>query len=216
LRFGTENAVVNSMQNIISNTDTSYYCHQESNSYQGQFFKSFFLLMLFISVTSLNTFAQKFGYVDTDYILSKMPEYQEAKSEINKISLVWEEEIQQMYKQIEEMEVSLQAEEVLLTKVMKDDRRKEITEKWDEVKNYQKKLFGFEGLFFLKKKELIKPVQDKVFDAVEKMAKNHRLQIVFDKSGNLVMIYTDPIHDYTDYVLEELELGDKNDVISNN
>ncbi len=71
-------------------------------------------------------------------------------------------------------------------------------------------------MFFLKKKELIKPVQDNVFEAVEKMAKNHRLQIVFDKSGDLVMIYTDPIHDYTDYVLEELELGDKNDVINNN
>ena len=173
---------------------------------------SFILLICFIS----NTEAQKFGYVDTDYILNKMPEYKEAKTEINKISLVWEEEIQQMYKEIEEMETALQAEEVLLTKVMKNDRRQEITEKWNEVKTYQKKVFGFEGLFFLKKKELIKPVQDKVFEAVEKMAKNHRLQIVFDKSGDLVMIYTDPIHDYTDFVLEELELGDKNDVVSNN
>lgn len=174
------------------------------------------LLILFIFGIGINVFAQKFGYIDTDYILNKMPEYQEAKNEINTISLVWEEEIQQMYKQIEEMEVSLQAEEVLLTKEMKDDRKKEINEKWNEVKNYQKKIFGFEGLFFLKKKELIKPVQDKVFEAVEKMAKNHRLQIVFDKSGDLVIIYTNPIHDYTDYVLEELRLGDKNDVINNN
>lgn len=176
-----------------------------------------FIVCIMILVCCLNqSIAQKFGYVDTDYILNKMPEYQEAKTEINQISLVWEEEIQQMYKEIEEMETSLQAEEVLLTKEMKDDRRKEINEKWNEVKTYQKKVFGFEGLFFLKKKELIKPVQDKVFEAVEKMAKNHRLQIVFDKSGDLVMIYTDPIHDYTDFVLEELELGDKNDVVSNN
>ena len=65
----------------------------------------------------------------------------------------------------------------------------------------------------LKKKELVKPVQDKVFDAVEKVAKDHRLQMVFDKSGELVLIYTDPIHDYTDYVLEELGLGDENDIV---
>jgi len=160
--------------------------------------------------------AQKFGYVDTDYVLSQMPEYGEAKGEIDQISKTWETEIQEMIKEIQSMEASLKAEQVLLTKAMKDDRDKEIANKWNEVKEYQKKVFGFEGLFFLKKKELIKPVQDQVFDAVEKVAKKHRLQIVFDKSGDLVMIYTDPVHDYTDYVLEELGLGDKNDVISNN
>ena len=177
--------------------------------------------MLLLGITFLvinlnDTFAQKFGYVDTNFVLSKVPEYKLAQEEINKISLVWEEEIQDMYKEIQEKESSLQAEEILLTKEMKDERRLEISEMWEEVKVYQKKVFGFEGLFFLKKKELIKPVQDKVFDAVEKVAKNHRLQIMFDKSGDLVMIYTDPIHDYTDYVLEELNLGDKNDVISTN
>ena len=175
--------------------------------------------LIILSLLNLNisdTFAQKFGYVDTNYILGQMPDYAEAKSEIDKISKAWEQEIQEMYKEIEEMETSLKAEEVLLTKEMKDDRFKEIDLRWNEVKEYQKKIFGFEGLFFLKKKELIKPVQDQVFEAVEKVAKNHRLQIVFDKSGDLVMIYTDPIHDYTDYVLEELGLGDKNDVISEN
>lgn len=174
-------------------------------------------LILVLLVFILNdTFAQKFGYVDTNYILSQMPEYSEAKAEISKVSTSWADEIQGMYKSIEEMETSLQAEEVLLTKEMKDDRLKEIDLKREEVNAYQKKVFGFDGLFFLKKKELIKPVQDQVFDAVERVAKNHRLQIMFDKSGDLVMIYTDPVHDYTDYVLEELGLGDKNDVISNN
>ena len=96
---------------------------------------------------------------------------------------------------------------------MKDERQAEIMEKEEEVREYHKKVFGFEGLFFLKKKELIKPVQDKVFDAVEKVAKDHRLQMVFDKSGELVLIYTDPIHDYTDFVLEELGLGDENDTV---
>jgi outer membrane protein len=157
--------------------------------------------------------AQKFGYVNTNFILNKMPEYAEAKAEIDKLSMGWQEEIQGMQKDVYAMYSALQAEEVLLTPEMKEERMNSINKKEDYLKEYQKKVFGFEGLFFLKKKELIKPVQDKVYDAVEKVAHDHKLQIVFDKSGELVMIYTDPIHDYTDYVLEELELGDPNDVI---
>lgn len=160
--------------------------------------------------------AQKFGYIDSNYILSQMPEYAEANAEIDKLSNSWVTEVQEMKKEIQELEVQLKAEEVLLTKEMKDDRQKEINRKWDELTKYQNRVFGFEGLLFLKKKELIKPIQDQVFDAVDVVAKQHKLQIVFDKSGDLVMIYTDPTHDYTDYVLEELGLGDKNDVISNN
>lgn len=171
-------------------------------------------LLVFVCCFALNaSFAQKFGYVDTDYILNQMPEYSEAKSEIDKLSQGWQDEIKELSKNIEAMEAKLIAEEVLLTKEMKDERLAEIETNRNDLKNYQKKVFGFEGLFFLKKKELIKPVQDQVFDAVEVVAKNNRLQIIFDKSGDLVMIYTDPIHDYTDYVLEELGLGDENDVI---
>lgn len=174
--------------------------------------KDLISLVIFLSLTNF-VLAQKIGYVNTEYVLRKMPEYIEAQEEINKLSLSWQEEIQAMYKDIKGMYNALQAEEVLLTKEMKDERLSEINKKEQEVKEYQKKVFGFKGLFFLKKKELIKPVQDKVFDAVEIVAKNSRLQIVFDKSGDLVMIYTDPIHDYTDFVLEELGLGDDNDVI---
>ena len=171
-------------------------------------------ISLLVCCLALNrSFAQKFGYVDTDYILNQMSEYSEAKSEIDKLSKGWQDEITGKAKDIEALEAKLIAEEVLLTKEMKDERTAEIDVLRNELKEYQKKVFGFEGLFFLKKKELIKPVQDRVFDAVEVVAKNHRLQIVFDKSGDLVMIYTDPIHDYTDYVLEELGLGDENDVI---
>lgn len=157
--------------------------------------------------------AQKFGYVNTEFVLGKMPGYKQAQEEINKLSLAWQEEIQNNYKEIEAMYGALQAEEVLLTKDMREARLTEIQLKEQEVKEYQKQIFGFEGLFFLKKKELMKPVQDEVFEAVEIVAKNHRLQIVFDKSSDLVMIYTDPIHDYTDFVLEELGLVEENEVI---
>ena len=171
------------------------------------------ILFIIFAFWSFSCFGQKFGYVDTDFVLSKIPEYQQAQAELNTLSLAWQDEIQNLYKEIEGMYAALQAEEVLLTKEMKDERMVKVKERENEVKEYQKKVFGFEGLFFLKKKELIKPIQDKIFEAVEKIAKNHRLQIVFDKSGDLVMIYTDPIHDYTDYVLDELGLGDPNDVI---
>jgi len=109
----------------------------------------------------------------------------------------------------------LQAEQVLLTEAMRKERTDAIKKKEAELKEYQKKVFGFGGLFFLKKQELIKPIQDKVWDAVDKVAKKNSLAIVFDKSGELVMIYTDPRYDYTDFVLEELGLGDPNDVVKN-
>ena len=171
------------------------------------------LIFFLASFSFVSVYSQKFGYVDTDYVLNKMPEYKEAQQEIDKLSKGWEEEIKEMARKIESMYSELQAEEVLLTAEMKKDRLTEIKGKEDELKAYQKKIFGFEGLFFLKKKELVKPVQDKVFDAIEKVCKDQRLAIMFDKAGDLVMIYTDPRHDYTDYVLEELGLGDPNDVI---
>jgi len=173
--------------------------------------KGAFLILALFSMVSV--YGQKFGYVDTDYVLSKMPEYKEAQAEIDKLTAGWQEEIQEMSRNIQSMYDELQAEEVLLTAEMKKDRLDQIKKKETELKEYQKKVFGFDGLLFLKKKELVKPVQDKVFDAVERVCKEQRLAIMFDKAGDLVMIYTDPRHDYTDYVLEELGLGDPNDVI---
>lgn len=157
--------------------------------------------------------AQKFGYIDSEFILSKMPEYQKSQDEIEQLSAAWQKEVEDMQKKVETLYSSYQAEQVLLTEEMKKGRLEEIRKKETEAKDYQKKVFGFGGLFFLKKQELIKPLQDKVFDAVEKVAKSNRLAIIFDKAGELVMIYTDPRHDYTDFVLEELGIGDPNDKI---
>jgi len=156
---------------------------------------------------------QKFGYIDANFILSKMPEYLKAQSEIEQLSTGWQKEIEDLQRGVEMAYVALKAEEVLLTEEMKAERMAIINKKESELKEYQRKVFGFGGLFFLKKQELIKPLQDKVWDAVEKVAKQNRLAIIFDKSGELVMIYTDPRHDYTDFVLEELGLGDPIDKV---
>ena len=176
----------------------------------------FYLITIFFVIFGLNFVnAQRFGYIDTDFILNKMPEYKKAQEEINRLSGLWEKEIQEMAKGIEAQYSTLQAEQVLLTDAMKKDRTEAIKKKEAELKEYQKKVFGFEGLLFLKKQELIKPIQDKIWDAVDKIAKKNSLAIMFDKSGELVMIYTDPRYDYTDFVLDELGLGDPNDVVKN-
>src|SRR5690606_35987883 len=136
----------------------------------------------------------------------------EAQNEINMLSQGWEKEVQEMSKGIESMYNELEAERVLLTEEMRKDRMDLIRQKEEDLKEYQKKVFGFGGLFFLKKQELVKPVMDKVWDAVEKVSKQNNLAIVFDKASQLVMIYTDPRYDYTDFVHDELGLGDPNDV----
>ncbi len=168
--------------------------------------KNIIASIVLVLLACTTSFGQKFGYVDSEFVLSKMTAYANAQKELDRLSANWQKEIETMYKDIEKMYQNYQAEEVLLTEKMKKERQEAIVQKEQEVKDYQKKIFGFEGQLFKKRQELVKPVQDQVFEAVEKVAKSKSLQIVFDKSGDLVMIYTNPIHDYTDYVLEELGL----------
>ncbi|WP_338392624.1 OmpH/Skp family outer membrane protein [Fulvitalea axinellae] len=158
--------------------------------------------------------AQKFGYVDSEYILGQMPEFKEAQKSLDQLAEAWRQEISDMRKGVEGMYDALKAEEVLLSKEMLAERQKNILAKEDSVANYQRKVFGFEGLYYLKKIELIKPVEDKVFEAVRRVSEKQKIQFMFDKSADLVMIYTNPAHDYTDYVLEELGLGDENDTVN--
>ncbi|MBS1488199.1 MAG: OmpH family outer membrane protein, partial [Bacteroidetes bacterium] len=120
-------------------------------------------------------FAQKFGYIDSEYILSKMPEYAKAQNEIEQFSAAWQKEIEDMQHKVDGLYSMYQAEQVLLTEEMRQERQAEIKKKETELKAYQKKVFGFGGLYFLKKQELIKPLQDKVFDAVSKVSKANRL-----------------------------------------
>jgi outer membrane protein len=173
---------------------------------------------LIIATTLLLSFAgysQKFGYVNTEQILSKLPEYKEAQKEIDRISVNYQKQIDQMYVSLDSMFNEFRRKEILLEKEQKKRMQDKIMAKEKEIKEFQKKIFGYEGEIFLKRQELIKPIQDKVYAAVEKVAKDQRLQVVFDKAGDLVMIYTEATHDYTDFVLEELGQGDKKDTIDN-
>ncbi len=155
--------------------------------------------------------AQKFGYIDTDYILSKMPDAQKIQAELDASSAKWVKEIQDRQLEIEKLEQDFRAEEVLLTDAMRQERRQNIEAKRKDAMDFNKKVYGPEGLLYLKKKELMNPLRDKIYEAVNKVVKSRKLEFMFDKAADLVMIYADPRHDYSDYVLEELGLGDKDD-----
>lgn len=176
--------------------------------------KKHLILLLIAIVFSYGASAQKFGYIDSKFILSKMPEHKQANAELSAQSQKWQTEIEALRSEVDKLRKEYMAEEVLLTDDMKKERQAAIAKKDKDAKDAQNKAFGFEGMYFLKKQELIKPLQDKVFDAVEKVCKKKKIAIMFDKAGDLVMIYTNPAHDYTDFVLEELGLGDKDDTVN--
>ncbi|GAB2766355.1 hypothetical protein GCM10027275_05190 [Rhabdobacter roseus] len=148
--------------------------------------------------------AQKFGYVDMAFITSKMPEYQKAKAEMNQFSEKWAKEIQDKFAEIDRLQRAFMAEEILLTDDLKRKRQSEIKEKEIEAREYNSRVFGMDGMVFEKKKELMKPILERVQRAVDKVCAQRRLNFLFDKSSDAVLIYTDPRHDYTEYVMEEL------------
>ena len=170
-------------------------------------FGGLLLAVLLLIGTTLEANAQKFGWVDSEFIMAKMPEYAKAQQELNLLSDTWQKEIEAQQKDLEKLYHNYQAEEVVLTEPMKKKRQDEILKKEQEIKAYRNKQFGYEGQLFKKRQELNKPVQDKVFEACEKVAKQKQLAVLFDKSGDLTMLYTNPAHDYTEFVLEALGLG---------
>ena len=152
---------------------------------------------------------QKFGYTDMEFITSKMPEYQQAQAEMKKFSEKWAKEIDDKFAEIARMQRAYMAEEVLLTDDLKRKRQTEIKEKELEAREYNSKIFGMEGLLFQKKKELMKPVLEKVQRAVSKVCSQRRLDFLFDKSSDVGLLFTNPKHDYSDYSMDELGLNDK-------
>ncbi len=168
--------------------------------------KNIFLVLL-ILICGQSISAQKFGYIDSEYITSKMPEYKKANEEMIKYTTKWTNDISVKYQEIEKLQRQYRIEEVLLTEEMRQSRLKVIETKETEAREYNNKVFGFEGLLFQKKKELIKPALDLIYKSLEKVARAKQLMFVFDKAADgMMMLYTDPRHDYTDYVMEDLGL----------
>jgi outer membrane protein len=148
--------------------------------------------------------AQKYAYVDTEYILKNIPEYNDAQDELDDLSKRWQKEIEKSYLQVEEMYKNYQAEAVLLPDEIKQKREEEIIAKEDEVKELQRKYFGPEGDLFNKRQELIQPIQEKVYNAIESIALTRNFAFVFDKAGGMSMLYANPKFDISDDVLDEV------------
>ena len=169
--------------------------------------KKIFSLAFILLATSTISFAQRFAYVDTDYILGNMKEYTDAQKQLDAISADWQKQIDDKYKEIDGLYKQYQAEQVLLTDDMKKQRQKEIEDKEKAVKELQKKHFGSEGDLFQKRQELVKPIQDKVYNAVQKMAAARSYDFILDKSEGITIIFADPKLDKSDDVLKELGIN---------
>lgn len=158
--------------------------------------------ILVLSVlTGLSALGQKIGYVDTDYILNSIPEYKAAQTEIDKLSVDWQKEIEAKYNEIDKLYKAYQADAILLTDDMKKKRENEIINKEKEVKELQKQRFGVDGELFKKRQELVKPLQDKIYNAVKAVAERGGLAIILDKAGQVAILYANTKYDKSNDVL---------------
>jgi outer membrane protein len=162
------------------------------------------LLVFFIAIAMKPACAQKYAFIDSQYILDNISEYKAAQQQLDQLSISWQKEIEAKYAIIDKLYKDYQAEQILLTEDMKKKRELEITNKEKEVKEFQKAKFGYEGELFKKKQELIKPLQDKIYNAVKKIATDQSYAVIFDKSGDLTMLYTNPKYDKSDEVLASM------------
>jgi len=157
--------------------------------------------LIFISAMA---YSQKFGFIDSEYILSNIPSYKAAQDQLDRYSEQWQKEIEEKYDEIEKLYKDFQAEKVLLTDEMRKKREEEIINREKEVKELQKQYFGREGELFQKREELIKPVQDEVYNAVKEIAAEGGYAAIYDSSAGPTLIYTDPKYDKSDEVLKKL------------
>lgn len=164
-------------------------------------------LILLLGVFSAgNIKAQRLSlaYVDSDYILSRMPEYQSAQQQLNESAVQWEKEALDMETALLQMQRDFSAEEILLTGEQRKERKISIDQQEKKLISFREDKFGMEGALFKKRAQLVKPIQDKMFDAVQNVAKAQGLDYIFDKASGVQMLYANPRHDKTFEVMEEL------------
>ena len=149
-------------------------------------------------------FSQKYAYVDTEYILNNIPVYESAKTQLEDLTKEWKKEIDAKKASIDQMYQNYQSERILLTEELRAKREDEIMKKEQELKQLQQKYFGESGMLYKKREELIKPIQDDIYNAIKEIATEGNFAVIFDTANNLNMLYTDPRHDKSDDVLRKL------------
>ena len=162
-----------------------------------------FAIALF-SLAPQSALAQKFAYIDSDYVLLHMPDYASAQQELNSFAIEWQAEIETKLDAADRLEVAYRAERVLLTKEMRQKREKEIIKKRAEAKEMQKQKFGVDGELFEKRQELIEPVQQLIFEELKDIAGGSGYMVIFDKSNQSNMLYTNPKYDISDRLIKKL------------
>lgn len=163
------------------------------------------LLVLLVSSTARAQLQnQRIGYVDTEYILNNIPEYKDAQDELNALSEKWEKEVKAIYDRVEAMYRDYQAEAVLLPQDLKRKREEDILKREKEAKDLQIKYFGAEGDLFKKRSELVQPIQEKIYNALQDIAETRNYAFIFDKASGATMLYASPRLDLSDEVLDEV------------
>jgi outer membrane protein len=164
------------------------------------------ILLIFFTFTAFTTFAQRFAFVDSDYILKHIPEYAAAQKQLTALSNQWHKEVDGKSQEIERLYKAYEADKVLMTADMKKRREAEIADKEKEVKNFQRQKFGPDGELAQKSTALIKPIQDKLTKAIQAVAETDDLDMIFDKNSEVVMLYANPRYDKSNEVITKLGL----------
>ena len=167
------------------------------------------LIGLFIFGIAFVSHSQKYGYIDSKYILESMPEYSENKGKLDKFSERWQKDIDDRYEVLKQRKDAFAREEVLLPDEVREKRKEEITVLEQEIMQLQRGYFGVGGELFQKRQELIKPIQDQIYDALEKIASKGNYSFVFDKANQSNLIFADSKFDLSDRVLKELGISTK-------
>ena len=162
------------------------------------------LLLLCIFTFAATSWAQKFAYVDSQFILEHIPEYTQAQEQLENLSYQWQEEIEAAYQNIDLLYRAYQTDKVLLTDKMRQAREDDIIQKEKEVKELQQQRFGTDGDLYKKQEELIRPIQNQIFNAIQEYAKEGRYGVIFDKSSDLLMLYADENLDKSEKILDRL------------
>ena len=165
--------------------------------------KKIILLFSFLAI-GFGANAQRWAYVDTEYILQKLPKYREAQSQLDKMARDWQKEIDAEIRTLKKLKVSLENERVLLTRDLIEERELQISDQTTKIEELQQKRFGAEGDLITQRKQLTRPIQDQVFNAVQRIAKKKRYDAVFDKSSDLIMLYYNKKYDISDRVLKQI------------
>jgi outer membrane protein len=166
--------------------------------------KQFLLILSLVFSFCVTVVAQRYAVVDTKYILDKMPDYKAAQKQLDQISAQWQKEIDDKQAILDKMYKDYEGEQVMLSDELKKKREDDLFNHEKEVRDLQRKRFGFEGDLFKKRQELIKPVQDKVYNAIQKIAVTRMYDFILDKSEGITVIFADPKLDKSDDILKEL------------